>query len=134
MKAKHFALIVFLCLFIHPFLFSQQFTWFETNSPVTSRLNGIDALGQTFPNQFWFCGNNGVVLKTTNNGSTYINRTGNGIPINVNLITIAVFDTNIVLTGGYRNDTSFVYRTANSGLNWILTFIQADLLMLLMKK
>ncbi len=121
---KYYILSVVMCFLISSNLYSQQFTWYETNSPVTTRLNGIAVYGSQNPNQFWFCGDNGVVFKTTNNGSTYINRTGNGIPANVNLITIAVFDTGTVVTAGVRSDTAFVYRTTNSGLNWQMILSQ----------
>lgn len=106
------------------YIYSQQFTWMERTSPVTSSLNSVDGIGWSGANVFWMCGNNGVILKTTNYGATIINQTGNGIPVNVTLITVAVFDTSIAVTAGFRNDTAFVYRTANGGGSWSLIMTQ----------
>lgn len=107
------------------FLHSQvQFTWLERTSPVTTSLNCVDGTGFFTPTWFWMCGNNGVVLKTRNYGLNIINQTGNGIPLNVNLVTVTIFDTNTVVAAGYRNDTTFAYRTTNGGTNWVLNFTQ----------
>ncbi len=103
---------------------SQQFTWLERISPVTTSLNCVDGIGWWQPTWFWMCGNNGVILKTRDYGASIINQTGNGVPVNVTLMAVAVFDTNTIVTAGFRNDTAFVYRTTNGGTNWILNITQ----------
>jgi hypothetical protein len=72
----------------------------------------------------WICGYSGVVLRSTNLGTNWINVSGNGIPNTVSLISICNIDQNIAITAGYLGSNTFVYRTSNAGANWIQVFTE----------
>lgn len=128
MRKKIFILIIFYLLaasFFHKNIFAQ-FT--EMNSGINTPLNSIVPTGWVGLNtvNVWACGDNGVVLKTTNSGINWIN-TGTGIiptDINLNVITYSSSNSLVALTSGVRLDTAIVYRTSNGGSNWQIVFRQ----------
>lgn len=107
---------------------NSQPSWMyvEQSSGVTSSLNSASMTGNFVPSQVWICGDNGVVLKSTNSGTNWINVSGNGIPNTVKLVNIScrAFDT--ALTAGNIGSNTFVYRTVNGGLNWTQVFTQTN--------
>src|SRR3972149_8563459 len=64
-------------------LYSQS--WTEQVSNVTVQLTSVSAVDF---NNAWICGYSGTVLRTTNQGSNWLNVSGNGIPSNVLLVNI----------------------------------------------
>jgi len=105
------------------YIYSQAYV--EQYSGVTTGLTSV-SLFQTNNNSAWICGYSGVVLKTTNFGVNWINKSGNGIPGNVDLINIFCVDTAIALTAGFSSTGTFVYRTSNGGANWQQVFSQPN--------
>ena len=104
---------------------SSQTIWVEQVSGVTTSLNSVVNNGNASP-YAWVCGNNGVVLRTYNTGTNWINVGINGIPTDINLNTICEIYSNVsgVLVAGVRLDTAIVYRTTNNGTNWQVVFRQ----------
>jgi photosystem II stability/assembly factor-like uncharacterized protein len=103
-----------------------QWIYTEQNSGVTSSLNSAAVAGKNFQEmQVWVCGTGGVVLKTTNMGGNWLSA-NNGIPSNLNLISISckAFDT--VFAAGNISANSYVYRTVNGGNNWAQVFTQQN--------
>jgi hypothetical protein len=97
--------------------------WVEQNSGVTRKLNSID--GYTDGNA-WVCGDSGAVLRTTNYGINWINVSGNGIPLNVNLVGIfdAFHDLN-AYTCGNSPTSSYIFTTSNGGSHWTQVYSEA---------
>ncbi len=123
---RRFSIFIYLILSI--VLISPNWTHgqcVELNSGVSTPLTSVSASSSTVY-YTWVCGNGGVVLKTSNNGTTWLIAGGNGLPQNISLINIHVFPWNsvLVLTTGMIGDTTFVYRTSNGGMNWNLVFRQ----------
>jgi photosystem II stability/assembly factor-like uncharacterized protein len=101
----------------------SQVFWDEVNSGVTKSLNSISNIDRS---NAWICGDSGTVIKTSNNGYNWVNLTGHGIPLNVKLICIWGISSSEALTAGFKDTTTFVYRTTNSGINWIQIFSQQN--------
>jgi photosystem II stability/assembly factor-like uncharacterized protein len=118
---KIFCHIALICFLINNFSLGQlNFT--EQTSGVTTTLKSASALmGGSVA---WICGYSGVVLKTTNTGTNWINVSGNGIPGTASLISISCIDQNNAITAGYIGSNTFVYRTSNGGLNWSQVFTE----------
>jgi photosystem II stability/assembly factor-like uncharacterized protein len=73
------------------------------------------------------CGVNGTVIKSgLQLYSNWINVSGNGIPSNVTLNNMNAVDTSKVFVCGYLNANTWVWKTTNSGLNWIQIFNQPN--------
>lgn len=100
--------------------------WSEQNSGVNTRLNCIGSTQNHDVNYAFVCGDNGIVLKTSNAGLNWINAGSNGLPSNIDLYTISMFDINKVITAGNIGNTAYVYRTDNAGLNWRQVFSQEN--------
>lgn len=96
----------------------------EQNSGVTSSLTSV-SMDNSTPSRVWVCGNGGVVLKTTNSGTNWLN-VSSGIPNSLNLVTISSKAVDTVLTAGNVGTTTYVYRTQNGGANWTQVFTQAN--------
>lgn len=122
-KMKHlFYITSITLLFIN--LISAQ--WIEQVSGVTSQLNAVSSPAPPVFNQGWICGNNGVVLRTTNNGNNWIN-VSSGILVNIDLFSIRAVNSQLVFTSGKNSaGTSFIYRTTNSGVNWSVVHTQTN--------
>jgi len=102
----------FLALLIYLNLTAQ---WSEQTSGVTTALRSV--CPTTSSNVAWICGASGVVLKTTNTGTNWVN-VSSGIPTNNTLICISAVDANTALVVGYNSSTTYMYRTSNGGANW----------------
>ncbi len=99
--------------------FSQIF-WDEIPTGVSVQLNSVSNVsGQVA----WACGVNGTVIKTVNNGYNWVNASGN-IPNTITLVSISGVDGSTALVAGYIDTNTFVYRTSNGGVNWIIVFYQ----------
>jgi len=109
-------IFLFLLLFIS--VFRSQ--WVEQNSGVTVTLTSVH---YGFP-LCCICGYNGTVLKSTNNGTNWLNISGNGIPNNVSLVSILVVNSSTIVTAGYIGSDTYVYRSTNTGANWAQVFFQ----------
>jgi photosystem II stability/assembly factor-like uncharacterized protein len=122
MKVSKLLLLSILFLSAPGLVYSQW--WAEQNSGVTVNLKG--AYSGYFSSDAWVCGFSGTVLRTGNNGTNWLNVSGNGIPNDVSLVTISAgyLGTYVVLTAGNRADTSFVYRSTNVGQSWTQVFRQ----------
>lgn len=107
---KFFFLFFALILFTN--LHSQ---WSEQTSGVTTALRSVCSTPSS--TTAWICGASGVVLKTTNTGSSWIN-VSSGIPSTNTLICISAVDANLALVVGYSGSNTYMYRTTNGGANW----------------
>jgi hypothetical protein len=117
---KIFFLTVLLGFFSINNVFAQPFV--EQVSGVTTTLKSAYALpGGIIA---WICGYSGVVLKTTNSGTNWINVSGNGIPNTISLISICAISQSIAVTAGYSGSNTFVYRSSNGGANWTQVFTE----------
>jgi len=101
-------------------LFSQ---WSEVTTGVTTPLTSVSNYDNV---NAWTCGNNGVVLRSTNMGVSWSNLSGNGLPANISLVNIYGISLSSALTAGYIGTTTYVYKTSNSGANWSLVFTQPN--------
>lgn len=97
--------------------------WFEQTSGTTQTLTSVHS---TQLNNVWVCGYGGTVLRSNNVGANWINVSGNGIPANMQLISIASISANVAVTAGYVGSNTFVFRTSNSGANWTQVFTQTN--------
>lgn len=97
--------------------------WSEQTSPVSTALRSVSAVNST---TVWTCGASGVVLRTTNTGTTWQNVSGGGIPNTVTLINIVGIDANTALVAGYLSTTTWVWKTTNAGTNWNQVFTEAN--------
>jgi len=107
---KLFFLILTLAIFSN-----IQAQWTEQTSGVTTALRS--ACSTPSSNVAWICGASGVVLKTTNTGTNWVNVSA-GIPNTNTLICISAVDANLALVVGYNSTTTYMYRTSNGGANW----------------
>jgi len=90
----------------------NNFNLTELPTGVSTSLNSINFLDSL--NGF-VCGNNGVILKTTNGGNNWT--TINGGVLNIRLNAISFKNT---LNGIVAGDSGVVYLTTNGGTNWTL--------------
>lgn len=125
-------LVCIACLLIcWPFysqniIYEYAVNWTEQNSGINTRLNCVTSNSFSEPNTAYACGVNGTVLKTTNSGANWISVGQNWIPGNVNLTSIAMFSSSVVITSGTASNETFVYRTFNGGENWSRVFAQEN--------
>lgn len=92
--------------------------WSEQTSGVTTALRSVCSTPSS--NVAWICGASGVVLKTTNTGTNWVN-VSSGIPNTNTLICISAVDANLAVVVGYlppSGGPTYVYRTTNGGTNW----------------
>jgi photosystem II stability/assembly factor-like uncharacterized protein len=93
--------------------------WTAQTSGLTTSLNTVSTVNQ---NVCWIGGNGGVVLRTTNAGSTWTNVTG--APIGTSdVYAICGLDANTCLVSTSPAAT-FVFKTTNAGANWTQVFTQ----------
>lgn len=111
-----FLLVLLLCAGI---LNAQ---WSEQTSPVTTALRSVSSVNST---TCWISGASGVVLKTTNGGTNWIN-VSTGIPNTATLICIVGLDANTALVAGYSGTTTWVWKTSNGGTNWTQVFTEGN--------
>ena len=83
--------------------------WIKQNSEVSTNLNAIQMLNETTG---YICGNNGVILKTTNGGKNWTRQTSG---TSANLNDILFLDHNV----GYAVGANGTFlKTTNGGTNW----------------
>lgn len=114
---KRICFSIFLILY-NSIAFSQGF-WTEVISGVTTPLWSTSNING---NVAWVCGDNGVVLITTNSGYNWQNAGGNGIP-SISLYNIFGLSDQFALTS---DDNGTLYRTTNRGINWTQVFTQPN--------
>lgn len=101
----------------------SQVFWNEVTTGVTVTLRSVSNIDAV---NAWVCGDNGTVLKTTNNGYNWQNVSGGGLPANINLVNIYGASATAAFTAGMVGTNTFVYRTTNGGTNWVQVFTQAN--------
>ena len=87
----------------------SETVWVKQNSGVTSNLNDIQMIDNTIG---YVCGDNGVILKTTDGGNNWIKQTTNTV---TNLNCILFLDENIGYTGG---ENQLILKTTDGGNTW----------------
>lgn len=122
------SLLFFIAIcFIHLINYSQTpWTYFECSSGVSSNLTGASTLSYIYPTHVLVCGTGGVVLKSTNNGVSWQNMSGGGLPANIDLKCISYISYDTAVTAGNTGSATFIYRTINGGLNWTQVFSQSN--------
>jgi photosystem II stability/assembly factor-like uncharacterized protein len=116
---KKIILILFVLIFIQSAGYSQY--WTEQTSGVTVQLTSVSPISDQ---NIWVCGYSGTVLRTTNGGTLWQNVSGGGIPNTISLINIWGIDASTALVAGYLGSDTWVWRTSNSGANWVQVFSQ----------
>jgi Secretion system C-terminal sorting domain/Photosynthesis system II assembly factor YCF48 len=106
--------IYLLILFITASLYSQTFLWEEQNSGTSTPLNSVSAYNN---NYVWICGDDDLVLRTTNGGLNWADVSGN-IFTGIDMVSILAINENTAIALGYCG-TSCIWKTTNGGLNWI---------------
>jgi photosystem II stability/assembly factor-like uncharacterized protein len=109
MKNIFIALITVLTL--TSYLFSQN-GWVQVPSGTTEKLNAFFC-SYDFMYPIWIVGNNGTLLKSTNDGSNWTKVT---LPYSNNFNSIFFND---ALTGYITGSNGLILKTTNSGTNWI---------------
>lgn len=102
--------------------YSQVF-WDEIPTGVSVQLSSVSNINGQIA---WSCGQQGTVIRTTNNGYNWQNASVVGIPNTTILINIYAIDANTAITAGYVGANTFVYRTTDGGLTWTQVFTQAN--------
>ncbi len=117
-------------LFLLTFLFSTCISytqWVEQSSGHNVRLNAASSLNSVIsPIHGWICGNNGIVITTSNGGTNWISAFSNIHP-NANLTSILGMSnsyTRAITAGLLSGNTAVVYFTSNGGASWQNTFMQ----------
>jgi len=113
----------YLILFLLFTILKINSQWIEQTSGVNTPLNAVYS-SQNNSNNAWICGDEGVVLKTTNSGNNWINVSSN-LPVIYNFTSIIeINNVNVLIVGKNSGGSSLVYRTTNGGQNWNLVFSQ----------
>ncbi len=122
-------ILIGITLFLFAFIKesnSQPQFYVEQNSGVTQNLTSVCMSGPNgFASQVWICGNSGTVLKSSDEGSNWINVSA-GVPSTVDLININSRGIDTALTTGLIGTTTYVFRTENGGTNWSQVFSQPN--------
>ena len=94
--------------------------WTVQSSGVTTRLNSVKAVSHTVA---WACGNSGVVLRTTDNGSTW-QGVGGGLLSSMTLYSIEAIDANTAIVAAWASSGAYLLRTTDGGAMWDTVFTQ----------
>lgn len=123
MKTTITALLLYLLLSTNLY---PQGGWVEQTSGVSVQLTSVSVVNFFYYpyKSVWICGYSGTVLRSTNNGLNWVNKSGNGIPNTAQLINILGIDSATALTAGYIGSITYVYKTSNGGNNWTQAFTQ----------
>ena len=121
---KIFMLIATLIIMISHLIFAQGWQWIDTGFPVfifdMSFPLGQSDIGFAVGSDLSFEGN-GIILKTTDGGSTWSNFTTAPIP---GLRAVCFTSVDVGYVGGYQN---FLVKTTDGGSNWIPIVINPKL-------
>jgi len=104
-------------------LLSQNcnYTWVQQQSGTTAILHSVKAVNELI---CWTAGTNGTVRRTTDGGATWLNANLNPGIINGNITNIDAVDaSNAWVTTSITTNT-FIYKTTNSGNNWVQVYSQ----------
>jgi photosystem II stability/assembly factor-like uncharacterized protein len=110
-------------LFILILYYDNYSQWTELHTGVTVSLNSLHSIKNLTT---WVCGNNGTILKSFNNGELWENANLSYIPFNVNLFHIYCINENKVFVCGNDEQTSYLYKTTNSGESWLIVHNQPN--------
>ena len=115
---KKFFNILFLCLFIAPFIHSQEGIDIWTTSTTTIGRIYAMAIDETSPNIMYAGGLDQGVWKTTNSGANWT-QINNGL-LNTQLQAIAICKNNpqVLYAGTAFGANDGVYKTTNGGSSW----------------
>jgi len=97
--------------------------WTIQNSGVSISLFSVKAVNQ---NIAWTAGDSGIVLKTTNGGSTWNSVGGGAIGSNTVNAIDALDVNNAFVTTTSSSGPTYIYRTTNGGTTWQQVFSQSD--------
>ena len=104
--------IIIVLIIIHSRFLVAQAQWIAQNSGTNQNLYDIEFINDKTG---WAVGDAGVVIKTTNGGTNWMNVPNPSPSLNPNLWSVAPIDSNIVyITSG----KDLIIKTTNGGLNW----------------
>jgi len=95
--------------------------WSSQTSGVATALNTVKAVSSTVA---WAAGNGGVVLRTTDGGTTWTS-VGGGAIGTAPLYNIEALNANIAFTTTTPTTTTYIFRTTNGGATWDTVFTQS---------
>ena len=100
------------------------YAWHDTATGTTAHLRGVSAVSQTTA---WASGYVGTVIRTTNRGATWQNVSPPGAQ-NVQFRDIEAFDADnaVIMSVGDLPTDFRIYRTADGGQHWALTFVNTE--------
>lgn len=103
----------------------SQPLWHEANTNSTVNLNCAAVPRSPSQMPIFACGDSGTVLRSSDWGANWTSVSGNGLPQNITLNTIACsnYPTSVIVAGNIGANT-YVYQSTNSGTNWSLVFTQ----------
>src|SRR5664280_3157992 len=113
-------LSVLVVLFVS---FQLNAQWVNQTSGVSTDLVSVSAVDN---NVCWIGGHDGVVLRTTNGGTTWTNVGGGLVIGTINRVdNVYALDANTCLAAVFSSSGTYVYRTTNGGSNWAQVFTQS---------
>ncbi len=95
--------------------------WSAQTSGVATSLNSVDAVS---PAIAWAAGNGGVVLRTTNGGTTWTS-VGGGAITTEDIYAIDAVDANLAIVTTTPGASTFIYRTTDGGASWTSVYTLA---------
>ncbi|MEI7483432.1 MAG: T9SS type A sorting domain-containing protein [Ignavibacteriota bacterium] len=98
--------------------------WAELNSGVTTTLYSISAVSNDYA---WACGANGVVIRTTDGGTTWTNASSPVLRPTMTFYNVLANSSTKAFVAGMNaaGDSTFVFMTLTGGTNWAVVFSQA---------
>lgn len=115
-----------LLIMFSPLLYSHD--WWERNTNTKKDLLCVSAPDDSVA---WICGKEGTLLLTTSGGKAWIDKSGNQVIGNVDIISVFASDAdNVLCTASPVTDTTtnevttYIYRTTDRGNSWVKVFSQ----------